>query len=90
MELGRFISMSKGAYDFVIYYVSFQDATTYLTDLILNADNTVITVDTSQCGITKFMLLMSNIGLEDIQNYLFSRAQILFNKYRGLNRLFGQ
>ena len=89
-KLGRFISMSKGAYDFVVYDVSFQDATTYLTDLILNADNTVITVDTSQWGITKFMLLMSNIGLEDIQNYLFSRAQILFNKYRGLNKLFGQ
>ena len=82
--------MSKGSYDFVIYDTSFKDATTYLTELVLNADNTVITVDTSQWGITKFMLLMSNIGLEDIQNYLFSRAQILFNKYRGMNKLFGQ
>jgi len=89
-KIARFTSVAKTAYNFIIYDIPFNYATNYLSDITFSCENLVLVIDTSNWGITKTMVSVCNIESEDMQDIVFSKAQIVFNKYRNLNRLFGQ
>ena len=54
------------------------------------ADNIVMTIDCSNWGITKTMLNVCNIDSDDMMETFFNRGQILFNRYRALNKVMGR
>lgn len=89
-KLPRFINSCKSSHNFVIYDVPFLPAIEYLEDVINMADNLVLVADASTWGLTKMMLHVTNVDSEDMQNTLFNKTQLVFNKYRNLNRLLGQ
>lgn len=89
-KLGRFINMAKVQHNFVIYDIPFNKATTFLSDVTYGCDNIVLAVDSSNWGITKMMLNVCNIASEDMQDTIFNRAQVVFNRYRNLNKVFGK
>ena len=45
-------------------------------------------VDASNWGISKALVSMCNIGDDDMEETIFERTQLLFNRYRGMNKLF--
>ena len=89
-KLARFINLARTGHNFVIYDIPFEDAIDYLDNVIFMADNIVITVDTSNWGLTKALLYMCNIEAEDVMDIMFNRGQLLFNRYRGIGRLMGK
>lgn len=89
-KLSRFANLAKTSHHFIIYDMPFKTATDFAKDLTFMADNIVLTVDSSTWGVTKTMLEVCNIESDDMQDTIFSRAQLLFNKYRGLNKVLGR
>ena len=89
-KITRFINNAKSGYNFVIYDVPFNTATTYLSEVVYNSDNLVLAVDASTWGIAKMMLGVCNISNEDMQDTMFRRAQVVFNKQRKLHKVFGK
>lgn len=89
-KLPRFINSIKSSYNFAIYDIPFEYATTVLQDVIYTADNIVNVVDCSNYGISKFMLDYCNIASEEMQEALFNRTEIVFNKFRGLDTVMGR
>ena len=89
-KLSRFVNVSKSSHNFVIYDIPFADATNFLADITYTADNLVLVSDASNWGIAKTMLSVCNIAIEDMQDTVFNRAQIVFNRYRNLTKLFGK
>ena len=91
-KLNRFINNCKASHEFVIYDIPFEDATNFFSEVTYAADNIVCVTDMSTWGITKMMLGICNVPSEDMQDALFNRAQIVFNKERGngIQKLFGQ
>lgn len=89
-KIGRFTNMAKVQHNFVIYDIPFSKATTFLSDVTYSCDNIVLTVDSSNWGVTKMMLNVCNIASEDMQDTIFNRAQVVFNRYRNLNKVFGK
>lgn len=88
-KINRFANVVKSSYNFVIYDAGFKNVTGFLSELTYISDNIVMVTDASNWGVTKMMLAMCNIADDDIQSTLFTRAQILFNKYRNTNRILG-
>lgn len=88
-KISRFVNLAKSSHNFVIYDVPFDDATNFLSDLTYTADNLVVVVDTSNWGIVKAMLNICNISSEDMQDVVFKRAQLVFNKLRNLHKVMG-
>lgn len=89
-RVSRFVSVAKTVYNFIIYDIPFEYATDYLSDITLSCENLLLVVDSSNWGITKTMLNVCNIESEDMQDIVFSKSQIVFNKYKNLSKLFGQ
>ena len=89
-KLSRFVNVSKSSHNFVIYDIPFADATNFLADITYTADNLVLVSDASNWGIAKTMLSVCNISIEDMQDTVFNRAQLVFNRYRNLTKLFGK
>ncbi len=89
-KLSRFVNISKTSHNFIIYDIPFSDATDFLAEITYTADNLVLAIDASNWGIAKTMLSVCNIGIEDMQDTVFNRAQIVFNRYRNLTKLFGR
>lgn len=89
-RIARFANSAKTGHNFVIYDIPFEYATHHLEDVLYSADNIVITIDASNWGITKTLINMCNIGSDDMEETLFSKAQLLFNRYRGIDKLFGK
>lgn len=89
-KLSRFVNISKTSHNFIIYDIPFNDATDFLAEITYTADNLVLAIDASNWGIAKTMLSVCNIGIEDMQDTVFNRAQIVFNRYRNLTKLFGR
>lgn len=89
-KLSRFANLAKTSHNFVIYDMPFKTATDFAKDLTFMADNIVLVIDSSNWGITKAMLSVCNIESDDMQDAMFSRAQLLFNRYRGLNKVLGR
>ena len=89
-RISRFINMAKSSHNFVIYDVPFLDAVGHLDQVIYTADNIVLTIDYSNWGITKTLLAMCNIGSDDMEETIFGRAQILFNKCKPIKKVLGK
>lgn len=89
-KLARFINMAKSSHNFVIYDVPFDAATHHLDQVIYTADNIILTIDYSNWGVSKTLLAMCNIGSDDMEETLFSRSQIIFNRYRPIKRILGK
>jgi Mrp family chromosome partitioning ATPase len=89
-KISRFANLVKSSHDFVIYDIPFKSATDYLSEITYTADNLVLVADASNWGITKLMLNVCNISADDMQDTIFNRAQLVFNKYRNLTKVFGR
>lgn len=89
-RIPRFLSMIKGKYNFVVYDMPFNLATGYLSDITYAADNIVYTVDCSNWGISKMMLEICNIDDTAMQESIFNRTEVIFNKYKGIKSIFGK
>ena len=88
-RLYRFTNLANNSYNFVIYDIPFNTSTGYLSEVLFSVDNLVMVTDASNWGITKTMLMMSNIESEDAQDITFNKAQLVFNRYDGMKKLFG-
>lgn len=88
-KIARFVSVVKTGYNFIIYDVPFKHSVGFLSDITFMCDNLALVVDASNWGVTKTMLEVCNIDSDDMQDTIFHRAQLVFNKYRNLNKLFG-
>lgn len=89
-KLSRFINMSKNEHNFVIYDVPYEDAVDSLKEVSYAADNLVIVIDSSNWGISKALLSICNTDDDDMQEVIFNRAQLVFNRDRNLHKLFGK
>lgn len=89
-KISRFVNLAKTSHNFVIYDVPFSSATGFLSEITYMTDNLVLVADASNWGITKLMLNVCNISLDDMQDTIFSRAQLVFNRYRNLTKLLGK
>lgn len=89
-KISRFVNLAKTSHNFIIYDVPFNSATGFLSEITYMADNLVLVADASNWGITKMMINVCNIGLDDMQDTIFSRAQLIFNRYRNLTKLLGK
>ena len=89
-KLNRFVQLAKTSHNFVIYDIPFEYAVGHLDAITYSADNIVMTIDSSNWGISKALLNICNIGSDDMEEMLFSRAQLLFNRYRGINKVLGK
>ena len=89
-KLLRFTSSAKNGHEFIIYDIPFDTASDFAAEVIHMCDNLVLVVDASNWGVTKTMMQMCNIDSDDLQQAFFSRAQIVFNRYRGVNKFFGK
>ena len=86
----KFANQAKNGHNFVIYDVPFEHAAGHLEDITTMADNLVIVVDSSTWGAMKTLLYMMNVEDDTILETLFSKSQILFNRYRGYPRILGE
>lgn len=86
----KFANQAKNGHNFVIYDVPFEYAAGHLEDITTMADNLVIVVDSSTWGAMKTLLYMMNVEDDTILETLFSKSQILFNRYRGYPRILGE
>lgn len=89
-KIARFINLVKPTHNFVVYDVPFDSAVDFLQEAVYLSDNLVLVTEMNTHGIIKTMLKVCNISSQDMQDTFFSKAQIVFNKYRGLNRLLGK
>lgn len=89
-KLTRFINSVKSSFNFTIYDIPFSTGTTFLRDVVYTADNIVNVVDASNWGVSKFMLDCCNIASEEMQETIFNRTEIIFNRFRGIDSIFGR
>ena len=89
-KLSRFVNLAKTSHNFVIYDIPFNSATGFLSEITYMTDNLVLVADASNWGITKMMLNVCNISVDDMQDTIFSRAQLVFNRYRNLTKVLGK
>jgi cellulose biosynthesis protein BcsQ len=89
-KITRFMNLAKTSHNFIIYDTPFDTAVGFGSDFTFMADNIVVTVDCSNWGITKTMIGMTNIESDDMQETMFNKGQLLFNKYRAINRVMGR
>ena len=88
-KLNRFVNVAKQQHNFVIYDIPFKDTTNFLSEITYTCDNLVLVTDASNWGVTKTMLAVCNIASDDMRDTFFTRAQLVFNKYRNLNEVLG-
>ena len=89
-KISRFVNLAKTSANFVVYDIPFNSATGFLSEVTYMSDNLVLVADASNWGLTKMMLNVCNIGLDDMQDTIFSRAQLVFNRYRNLTKVLGR
>jgi len=88
-KLIRFSNIAKSSYQFIIYDIPFDKAVSYCSDIVCSADNIIMTVDSSNWGVMKALLAMSNIDDAAMQKAMFTRAQICFTKYIPKDKIIG-
>ena len=86
----RFVNSAKASHNFIIYDVPFEYAVGHLEGVLFGADNVVLTIDASNWGVSKALLHMCNIGNDDIEENLFNRTQLLFNRCGSLSKVLGR
>ena len=88
-KIGPFLNNIKREYNFVIYDTPFDLISTSFKELATLCDNLVMVVETSTHGCVKTMLSLCNLPDDDLAATFFNKAQILFNKERKMQKLFG-
>ena len=88
-KLIRFSNIAKSSYQFIIYDIPFDKAVSYCSDIVCSADNIIMTIDSSNWGVMKALLAMSNIDDVAMQKAMFTRAQICFTKYIPKDKIIG-
>lgn len=81
-KMTRLDVSSRGNYNMTIYDMPFEIATNYGSTILNSCDNVVVVADKSTWGVVKLLLDMTNIEREEVQDEIFSRAKICFNKCR--------
>lgn len=89
-RIARFVNMTRSNYNFVIYDIPFKDAVGVAGEITAMADNVVFVIDSSNWGITKSMLQLSNIESDDMEDIIFNKMQIVYNKFRGIKKVMGK
>ena len=91
-KLTRFMNLAKTSHNFVIYDSPFETTVGFGKEITFMADNIVVVTDCSNWGITKTMISMANIegNDDDMKETMFNKGQILFNRYRNINRVMGK
>ena len=89
-KISRFVNLAKANHNFVIYDIPFDSAVGFLSDITYMSDNIVLIIEASNWGVTKSMLSMTNIASDDMQEIMFTRSQLLFNRQRNLRSVFGK
>lgn len=89
-SLGRLVRQLTGSYNFVVVDVEFHDLVTYYKEFADTADALICIEEATQRGLTNFMLNMTNIEDEDVENVMFSRVNLVLNKEDGMKSLFGK
>lgn len=89
-NMGGLIRLLTKVYTFVIVDVEFQDLVTYYKDFANYADALISVEETSQHGITNFMLNMINIEDDEIENTMFNKLSLVLNKEDGMKSFFGR
>ena len=89
-SLGRLVRQLTGSYNFVVVDVEFHDLVTYYKEFADTADALICVEEATQRGLTNFMLNMTNIDDEDVENVMFSRVNLVLNKEDGMKSLFGK
>ena len=89
-KLARFINLAKTSHNFVIYDLPFKSAVGCASDVTFMADNLVLVVDSSNWGVTKTMISVCNIDSDDMTDTVFSKGQILYNKYKSFGKIMGK
>lgn len=87
----RFDNTAKSSYNFIVYDMPFEFVDGLCSDIVLNADNVVITIDASTWGVMQALLLMGNVDNMEVQEALFCRSQVCFTKVReSINKVLGR
>ena len=55
------MNLARSTYNFIVYDIPFNDAVGSASEILYNSDNLVVVMDTSNWGITKAMINISNI-----------------------------
>jgi cellulose biosynthesis protein BcsQ len=89
-KLQRFMNTVRTSHNFVVYDLPFRYAVGCASEIVFTVDNLVMVVDSSNWGITKAMLNICNIDSDDVMDVIFNKAQIVFNRFKGINRFAGR
>ncbi len=85
----QFANIVRDSYNFIIYDSPLEMAINYCSDITYTADNIVFTLDCSTWGVMKALLAIANIEISEMQELMFNRAQMLFNKDTQQERILG-
>lgn len=89
-NLVDFAIKGRDKYHFIIYSISSKLATGYCKDLMYISDDVIWVADTSQNGILKTILDFCNLEDDKVQQFMFSKAEIVFNRTGRIKGLFGR
>lgn len=89
-NMGGLIRLLTKVYTFVIVDVDFQDLVNYYKDFANYADALIAVEESSQHGLTNFMLNMINIEDDEIENTMFNKISLVLNKEDGMKSFFGR
>lgn len=88
-KLMRFSSVVRSSYNFIVYDIPFDKSIEYCSDIVCSADNIIMTMDSSNWGVMKTLISMSNIPTSDMRKVMFTRPQICITKYRPVDKILG-
>ena len=88
-KLSRFMNTARTTYNFVILDIPFDEATTTLRDMTFASDYVINVVEANNHGLMSFLLNMANIEDEEMQDFMFNKSKICFNKVYKLETVFG-
>lgn len=89
-KLAQFIQSAKGVYNFVIIDVALDKLTGPFKDALYSSDDLLVTVGCNTHDITDFMLSITNIEDDNIQETMFKRSNICFTKVDKIRSLYGK
>jgi cellulose biosynthesis protein BcsQ len=89
-KLRLFINAIRASHNFIIFDIPFKYASTRMIEVVYTADNLVIVVDSSNWGVVKTMTTLGKVRPYDLMDTIFSRGQLLFNRYRGFDKIMGR
>ena len=89
-KLIRFVNSAKSSYNFVVYDIPFSDATTCASEISIMADDLVLVSDSSNWGLTKTLINVFNIESDDLRETVFSKSQLLLNRYTDVYKVMGK